>query len=160
MESTSQKNNPVWLGIKLFFVDVGISVAVVAIAGVIFGAARVGEEVIIYLGIVIGLVVSMYAAFLLYKRYSQETVALVALVITGFIFSAMGFPELVKTMPSTQALLLTLATVVAFGVGWYLAKQTGLKIFLFGNKWVTAFFIIGIIVSFFIILQFVSFIAV
>lgn len=157
ISDSTKEASPVWLGIKLFFVDAGSSIIVgiaLGIALVIVGA--VSEKNILIYASILGLVISMYVSFLLYKRYSQQTTALIALMVTGLIFSAISSNSMNEYIQGTQQLLLTFATLVSYGIGWYIAKQTQLRIFVFGNKWVTAFMIVGILVSIFTLLEFVT----
>lgn len=152
---------PIPAGIKLFFADAGLSTAGGLIVGILLGAAGATKEMLLYPSIVLGLLISIYIAFLLYRRYSKDITALVAMTITALIVSALSFPFVPRPagFSQTQWALLILATIIGYGIGWYVAKTTKLKVFLFGRKWMIAFMVIGIITAFFELIGFVSFLA-
>ena len=159
--SLTKGGSPVWLGVKLFLVDLGIS-SVLGFAygfaiGFIFGTDGLSQTQILTYYIPIGLLVSFYAMFLLYKRYSQHTTALISAIVAILIVSALSFQQLVQgDMSMYQSLLTIFLTVIAYCVGWYVAQRTSLKLFLLGDKWVTAFFIVGLLALFFVALSFIK----
>ena len=145
-----QKIGPVRAGIMLFFADFGMTVCFGIIVGIIFLLAGFTANQITgswAVGIA-GILISAYAAFLLYKNYSKDRTALITLVVTSIIFSILDLCFTAVGRESLQlgrSILEGLVDVVAYLFGWYLASTTNFKIFLFGKKWTIAFFVIGIV---------------
>ena len=143
--------NPIVDGIKLSFAVTGMSVVFGFILVFLLGTAGLkGQETseIFYAHLFIGWFFSLYISFLLYRQYSQQISALVALIVTDLIVSVPYFKFLSQFTALSQTEMLQfniIITIIVCGIGWYLAKETKLKIFLFSRKWVTAFTIIGVI---------------
>ncbi|OGF82649.1 hypothetical protein A3B18_03445 [Candidatus Giovannonibacteria bacterium RIFCSPLOWO2_01_FULL_46_13] len=164
-EDLNKENGPILAGIKILFADMGISGAIGFIIGMVLGAAGMtGEQLqdpsslIQNLGIIVGLLVSVYMAFLLYRSYSQDIKAFVALLIAGLIFSAIHvYVNMSSTTPNLMRdLMAVIAQVVSYFVGWYAAKNTDLQLFLPSRKWVIGFLVAGIVIAFFGVLGFVT----
>lgn len=141
---------PIGSGIKLFFVDSGISNAFFVLAAIILLLVGYTPNDIANNRIldVIGLFISVYVAFLLYKNYSRQNKALIALIVTAIVATAVDICSQVLTHDTLHLTtqLLSLGTdLLAYCFGWYLAATTNFKIFLLSKKWTTVFFVIGII---------------
>ena len=158
-----KESSPIWLGIKLLFVDMGISGALGAIAGLVMGAAGMSAEAIEASPVLIGagFLVSLYAAFLLYRQYSKNIKALLAMIGAAFLLLILLVYTEISAETSTllRESIMGVAQILTFVFGWYLAKTTDIRIFLLPKKWVTGFFIVGIIVAFIAFLGAIAIIA-
>lgn len=148
-------HNPLWLGLRLFFVDSGISVCLGFIIG--FSVGFVGGDTI---GLVtspllplIGAIVSVYASFTLYRYFTKEVSALGVMLSAG-VFTALS-PS--AGVYGTTLYLLIAMTLLAQLGGWTLAQKTDIHMPLVGRGWIKAFTIIGGISVFLTILGYASF---
>lgn len=161
---SNKEGNPIWLGLKLLFADMGISGGLGLLVGFVIGfiSKASGRSLEFFamesmlLGI--GFLVSVYMVFLLRRRYSQDIKALITMVVVGLIFVALNLYVDVSAQGSNlfRNLIITIAQPLTYIFGWYLAKTTSLQIFLLPSKLVTASFVIGIIIAFFTILGAIS----
>jgi len=158
-----KEGNPIWLGVKLLLVDMGISLVFGLIIGVVFLAAGMSPEQLTNhpLAIGFGLMVSVYAVFLLYRQYSKDIKALIAIILGGLIFGAMTLTSGVAggNVGLSFATIIMIAQTLSFLFGWYLAKTTSIRLFLLPGIWVTIFFVGGIIFAFLLFLGFISAVA-
>ena len=145
-----------WLGLKFHLADVGISVIVGIIFGLILGAFNVANETLLLLivGVGLGLLVSAYVAYTLFKTTTQELAALISLSLWGVVIGLLGVLLAAKTGTEStgQVLGSIVLQVGAYVAGWYVAKRTQLKLpQLKGGLLVTAV-ILGAILLFFTLL--------
>ena len=143
--------NAILNGIKLFFFDSGITISFSIIVGTILGAAHVPAAQIkdSSILVVIGIIFSVYAAYILYRQYSKDIIALVTLIITYILFSSLAIYILFASKQNySKEIFSSIAGIVAYLIGWYLAKVTKTKFPLLPRGWNLAFIIIGIIATF------------
>lgn len=141
---------PIRLGVKFFLFDNGLTFAFTIIVGIILLLVGYTSDDIVNNKalMIVGLLISLYAAFLLYRNYSKETKAFIALAITSVVASLLDLGAQViahHPLHIAKELIAVAADLAAYGVGWYLAATTNFKIFLFNKKWTTVFFVIGAI---------------
>jgi hypothetical protein len=100
------------------------------------------------LSMIFGLAISVYMAFYLYRKYSKEMNAFIALMVAGLIGGGIAslVPKTIIDSSFSHDLITIAATLAAYVFGWYAAKMSEVKIFLFGERWMKAFMIIGIVI--------------
>ena len=145
-----------WQGVKLFFADAGITTVAGFICGLVVGIVTFGTDqskllaMTSDIGIVVGTLVSVYIAYIAYKKYSQHQTLLLSLIVTACVISAADVLYAHYKDPTTnllEALILIVVGVVAYLSGWYLSKSTDVKLPMLGKKWVTGFMWVGIVLE-------------
>ncbi|MBI2610369.1 hypothetical protein HYW60_00320 [Candidatus Kaiserbacteria bacterium] len=143
--------NPNFAAIKVLFADIGVSTALGFIVGLFLGAAKFTAEDVAnnpFLPI-IGLLVSVYLAYVLYRRYSTELSALITLLVAAAVWVLLGvYVSATNTEGYNffKELLFAAAQIVAYVVGWYLAKTTSMSLYIPKEGWITGGSILGGIV--------------
>ncbi|MFM2357471.1 MAG: hypothetical protein RJA61_208 [Candidatus Parcubacteria bacterium] len=160
----TKSKSPVWLGMKFFFADVGISAAVGFVTGMILAAAHFDVKQIVLHGrgmvvaIFIGLFVSLCISFVLRQQYSNNRKALIYLIFAGATYSIIIFCTqlILETENLSKVLIAGIAQVIVYLIGWGVASRTKFNLFSVPSGLITAFFAVGIVTVFLSTLGLVS----
>ena len=145
-----------WAGARMYFADSGFSSIVGLVLGFIVGfsglapTAMAAAGITSAIGIIVGLAISLYIAFMLYRKYSQSVTALVSMTATGLFFWLLGTYATWANGATdmTQNWIILGAQVVVYILGWYVAKTyTSLTVWFPGEKTVWVFAVIGMIAA-------------
>ena len=157
MDTTQNVENrkAVFVGAKMFLVDAGTSFLLGLALGLVMGFVQLPPSLFIKGAYVIGILTSAYAAYLAYERYSQSVTTLISM---SAIVSAVAILSAILRQSEDLAtdMLLTVGTVVAYIIGWYVAKQTGLKLWLPHRVFIAILMWIGVLAMAFTVLSLVS----
>jgi len=140
--------SPQWLGIKFFFIDFGIFV-VLASPVLIMGVLGVQSENVSSISsdvmLVVAAISGVYVSYLLYQTCADVT-ALIALILASLVFyTATTFQNAVGRSGDPVDFLLNQArSIVAYVLGWYLARTTPLQLYRLRAPWLKTLFIIGV----------------
>lgn len=154
-EQTSTKSNPtsqaVWYAARTLLSDVGTSVVIGFIIGMFFGAAgyTAADLADSFLMPIIGLIISLYMSYVLYKRYSQHSYALVSLLGFAVVLGSIQiYSEFLRSAEYvfTQNAIFIVAQVLVYFLGWYIAKSTSKNIYIPPNPWFVGAGILGAVV--------------
>ncbi len=135
--------------LNIFAFDIGVSSVLGGIAGIVTGIMLIDldEEAIqgtlITIASVVGLIVSVYAGYVLYSRI-QNVRALVYLIIMGLIVTVLSIPSQEYETLATSILMVG-STIVAYFAGWYIGRTNSIKVWMPGPKAMMVFIVIGYI---------------
>lgn len=154
-EAVSSKNGGSETGslfkaaLSIFAFDVGLSTALGFIVGVIYAVVKQTEDMtgLMVPAMVIGIGLSVYAAYILRVNYSKDSKAVVYLICLGLLFGVLStIVEPESDLGDKKNLSVFAATVIAYVVGWLIADRKLVSLPIVPAGWQKVFRIIGYIV--------------
>lgn len=144
---SKKPTRPVWFGLHALAIDTGLT-GMVMIASVLllsFTNIAIKQPLTEYpIAVAVGLSTSIYAAYILRRRYTDKLEGLLGLLAFGVMANSV-----LAVMDATDIKLVILGVVgqtVSYGLGWQLADKNLISVTLPSLGWIRAFSIVGYIV--------------
>ena len=140
-----------WLSVHTLLIDLGLTFVVTALAGAFLGAAGLTYEEIINHDslLLLGALVSVYAAYVMYKRISASERTLIYLVVISLLYGAPNIYIAAETPEyiggQWEGALLLIVTILSLAAGWGLAKHTSFRLYIPPKPWLTTASVLGFI---------------
>lgn len=131
---------PLWYGLNALALDMGLAGMVTFALG--FGGVAANQSFADHpIVSAVLLLISVYAAYFLRRRYTNKFEALLGLLSFAVFVNA----TLTAVTPQVMDMVVlgTIGQLVAYGLGWELAAKKKVNILLPNKGWLTAFLIVG-----------------